>query len=147
MPESNSAFLLVTLGTNPELHWCAEEPRDEVELSGVKYALFNREVGFYDFLRSADGEIIGIRFSPFDVHPLIDYAAALSYTRADRKRGYVEIYFRDGTGPAVVGIAEQAFGDDALWRSVSGTYALQVGTSELAEGELAMLRELVRSGE
>lgn len=82
--------------------------------------------------------------SPFDSRPLIDYADALDYIYVDPVRVYLEIYLREYRRSAD-GPAEQAFGDDAIWRSDIGTYALQVGTGELTDVELEALKEYVPS--
>jgi hypothetical protein len=137
--------LFIVLGVKPRLHIFDEALADEVVISDNRYQLADREIGFYDFLRNRDKAIIGVRMTPFDTRPLIDYATSLDYIFIDPIRVYLEIFLRDFRGAVIDGPAEQAFGDDALWRSDLGTYALQVGTDELTDFELEALREYVQS--
>lgn len=134
-------MLFIVLGLKPSLYVLDDPPIEQLEISDTKYLLVDREIGFYDFLRNRDKAIIGIRMTPFDTRPLIDFATSLDYVYIDPIRVYLEIYFRDRRGLAINAPAEQAFGDDAIWRGSSGTYVLQVGTSELAEDELDVLRQ------
>jgi hypothetical protein len=115
---------------------------DDVILRRSEYHLVNSELGFYDFLRNRDMAIIGLRFSPFEEKPILDYAFPLSYTYVDRKRCFMEVYFSGHRGVLVHGTAEQAFGDDSVWRNDMGTYAIQVGTNGLGPEELAALKRL-----
>jgi len=146
MADTRRPCLFIVLGTKPSVHLLEEPSVDELEISDKKYCLLDREIGFYDFLRNRGGAIIGIRMSPFDSRPLIDYADALDYIYVDPVRVYLEIYLREYRRSAD-GPAEQAFGDDAIWSDSQGTYALQLGTGELSEGDLDALRESVRVGE
>lgn len=146
MPNASAPCLFIVLEGKPNLYILDEPPINDVMISGTKYQLADREIGFYDFLRNRKKTIIGVRMAPFDAHPLIDYATALSDVFVHSMRAYLEIYFRDFRGAANDATAEQAFGDDALWRSDRGTYALQVGTGELTSAELEALKEYVPSG-
>lgn len=144
MADTSRPCLFIVLGTKPSVHLLEEPSVDELEISDKRYRLLDREIGFYDFLRNRGGAIIGLRMSPFDSRPLIDYADALDYIYVDPVRVYLEIYLREYRRSAD-GPAEQAFGDDAIWRSDIGTYALQVGTGELTDVELEALKEYVPS--
>jgi hypothetical protein len=146
MPNASAPCLFIVLGAKPSIYIFDEPLADEVVISDKRYQLVDREIGFYDFLRNRDKAIIGVRMTPFDTRPLIDYATSFGYIFIDPIRVYLEIYFRDFRGAAIDGPAEQAFGDDALWRSDLETYALQVGTGELTGVELEALKEYVPSG-
>jgi hypothetical protein len=147
MPNASAPCLFIVLGAKPSLYIFDEPLADEVVISDNRYQLVDREIGFYDFLRNRDKAIIGARMTPFDTRPLIDYyATSFGYIFIDPIRVYPEIYFRDFRDAAIDGPAEQAFGDDALWRSDLGTYALQVGTGELTGVELEALKEYVQAG-
>jgi hypothetical protein len=145
MTMASSPSLFIVLGVKLRLYIFDEELADEVVIADSRYRLADREIGFYDFLRNRDKAIIGVRMTPFDTRPLIDYATAFDYIFIDPIRVYMEIYLRDFRGAAIDAPAEQAFGDDALWRSDLGTYALQVGTGELTASELEALRGYVSS--
>jgi hypothetical protein len=146
MADTGKTSLFIVLGAKPSVHLLEDPSVDELDISDQKYRLSDREIGFYDFLRNRDGVVIGIRMLPFSSDFLIDYAASLAYIYVDPARVYLEIYLREYRRSAD-GPAEQAFGDDAIWRNSQGTYALQLGTGELSEGDLDVLRESVRVGE
>jgi hypothetical protein len=139
MAAASRPSLFIVLGAKPSVHLLEQSSVDELQISDESYSLLDREIGFYDFLRNKDGGIIGIRMSPFNDDPLIDYADALDYIYVDPVRVYLEIYLREYRR-SVDGAAEQAFGDDAIWRNNRGTYALQLGTAELSEGDLDAFR-------
>lgn len=143
MPLSSDQMLFVVLGVRPSISIRVAETTSQVELEGRPYALLEKEVGFYDFLRNREGAVIGLRFSFFSKQKVLKDAADLDYIYVDEKRQYIEIYLQGYRGSAVQEPGEQAFGDDAIWRSNLGTYALQVGTCELTEVELETLKEYV----
>lgn len=145
MPLSSDQTLFVILGVRPSISVRAAAIRGQVELYGRPYALLEKEVGFYDFLRNREAAVIGLRFSFFSKQKVLKDAAHLDYIYVDEKRRYIEIYLQGYRGSAVQEPGEQAFGDDAIWRSNLGTYALQVGTCELTGVELEALKEYVPS--
>lgn len=136
--------LFVVLGLRPWVYSITVEAKEEIELDGAKYTLLEREVGFYDFLRNRQKVLIGLRFSFFSREKILKDAADLDYVYIDPKRQYMEVYLKDYRS-AADGPAEQAFGDDALWRSSQGTYALQVGTAELSDGDMDVLRQAAQA--
>jgi hypothetical protein len=111
--------------------------------SSVFHCLSSRN-GFYDFLRNLRMEIVGVRFSAFKHEPIFDHAMPLSYTYVNVRRSYMEIYFGDTRDRLATEIADQAFGDDAFWRTNEGTYALQVGTNDLSSAEFQSLKRFAR---
>jgi hypothetical protein len=141
-PTDQSFFIV--LGLRPWVHSSTAEAKEEIELDGEKYTLQEREVGFYDFLRNRQKGLIGLRFSFFSREKILKDAADLDYVYIDPKRQYMEVYLKDYRS-AADGPAEQAFGDDALWRSSQGTYALQVGTAELSDGDMDVLRKAAQA--
>lgn len=142
MPATDSPTLFVALETKPRLYLISNPGTGALILGISEYRLVDSELGFYDFLRDRDRAIIGLRFSPFEHQPILDYALPLNYTYVDMKRSYMEVYFRGHRGLSVLGSAEQEFGDDAVWRNEMGTYALQVGTTPLTQRELDSLTGL-----
>lgn len=143
MPFSSDQMLFVVLGARPSISIRVAETTSQVELEGRPYALLEKEVGFYDFLRNREAAVIGLRFSFFSKQKVLKDAADLDYVYVDEKRQYIEIYLQGYRGSAVQDPGEQAFGDDAIWRNDLGTYALQVGTCELTYVELEALKEYV----
>jgi hypothetical protein len=145
MPDSSDQALFVILGVRPSISIRETEATSQVELDGARYVLLEREVGFYDFLRNREGAVIGFRFSFFSKQSLLKDAADFDYIYVDEKRQYIEIYLQGYRGSAIEDRGEQGFGDDAIWRSDGGTYALQVGTAELTDLEINSLKQHVRS--
>jgi hypothetical protein len=136
--------LFIVLGPRPWVHSSTAGAKEEIELDDTKYTLLEREVGFYDFLRNRQKVLIGLRFSFFRKEKILNDAADLDYVYIDPKRQYMEVYLKDYRS-AAEGPAEQAFGDDALWRSSHGTYALQVGTAELSDGDMDVIRQAAQA--
>jgi hypothetical protein len=141
MLESSSSCLFIVLGSRVELHIISTPSSTVLDVGTSVYKRLASENGFYDYLRNRDMEIVGLRFCPFHNEPLLPYASPLSYTFVDPEHGYVEIYFRGYKG-SDVGVADQAFGDDVLWYSETGVYALQVGTTVLTRRELDSVIQL-----
>jgi hypothetical protein len=137
-----SPSLFVALENKPQLYVVSNPGAERIRLSAFEYHLVDSEIGFYDFLRTREMEVIGLRFSPFECQAVLDYAFPLSYTYVERKRSYMEIYFRGHRGLSVPWTAEQAFGDDAVWRNETGIYVVQVGTDHLTQAELDSLKVL-----
>jgi hypothetical protein len=141
-------FLFVVLDSSP----CAivqpnEHGAREVVIEGVRYSLVERDAGFYDFLRNRIGEVIGTRFSFFDNRKMLKNIAGLDYVYVDEQRQFAEVYFRGYRGDTVPSEPEQSFGDDAIYLSDRGTYVLQLGTSELSDDDVRLLREPSRNQE
>ena len=142
MTNVESPVIFVVLEIRPQLHLIPDPGTEELSLGASKYRCVDSVIGFIDFLRNTNMEIIGIRFSPIGHHAVLDYALPLEGTYVNIERGYMEIYFHGHRGASVPGPAEQAFGEDAIWRNEMGVYALQVGTGRLTEAELTALKEL-----
>ena len=143
MTHIDSSALFVALDSKPQLYFISNPRDDRIHLGTSDFRLVDSEIGFYDFLRDRKKEVIGVRFSPFEHQPILDYALPLNYVYVDITRSYMEIYFRGHRGASVLGTAEQAFGDDAVWRcNETGIYALQLGIDSLAQGELDSLSGL-----
>ena len=142
MTNVESPVIFVVLESKPQLHLISDPGMEELSLGASKYRCVDSDVGFIDFLRNTNMEIIGVRFSPLGHHPVLDYALPLQGTYVNIERSYMEVYFREHKGASVPGTAEQAFGEDSIWRNEMGVYALQVGTGRLTEAELTALKEL-----
>ena len=53
--------------------------------------------GFYDWLRDSDGNILGVRYWPFEeIHLPIKKLSQLPYVVVAKDKSYLEIYFSDG---------------------------------------------------
>lgn len=141
MPENESSSLLLILDNRLVLRILPSIRGTELSIDSFTFRLLSAANGFYDYLRNTNRGIIGLRFSAFQHEPILDYALPLSYAYVDKRRSYMEIYFCGGRGLVTTGDTEQAFGDDAFWRSEDGLYALQVGTADLTVEDLESLRK------
>jgi hypothetical protein len=145
---AETVFLFVVLDASPRtLVHVNEHGAPEVLLEGVRYLLLERDAGFYDFLRNRTGEVIGTRFSFFDNWKILKNIAGLDYVYVDEQRQFAEVYFQGYRGDSVPREAEQSFGDDAIYRNATGVYVLQLGTSELSDDDIRLLREPSRNRE
>jgi hypothetical protein len=99
--------------------------------------------GFYDFLRTSEGAIIGIRFSPLlDEAGLLGDLKGKSYVRV-LQNGTFELFFSAERSFTPELSADQDFGDNMVLRSASGEYALTFGLDGLKASEQAQLRGFV----
>jgi hypothetical protein len=115
---------------------------EEICVNSVEYRDVGRGdwTGFYDFLRTGEGAIIGIRYSP-----LLDDAAMLSdlkgkpYARVLPNSTF-ELFFSAERSFVPELSEDQDFGDNMVLRSASGEYALTFGVDDLKASEKAQLR-------
>ncbi len=86
---------------------------------------FGDLTGFYDWLRNAEGLVIGVRYLPADeLNFLLEELSELPYAEVDWRIRSVEFYFsRDRSVDASIS-NDQEFGDNRLLRSSSGTIAI-----------------------
>ena len=136
IPMASRPVLFVVLDIHASLHLMPSVELQSCILEGQTFRLDSSENGFYDYLRNRDGGIVGLRLSSFRKHRLQDYFKDLDYVRHDERRLCIEVYFSSiefSMGD------DQAFGDDAIWVSQRGVYALQVGTDFLSDNEFRSL--------
>jgi hypothetical protein len=137
--------LLVALLPEIDLRLLAECP-GEVYQAGDRLFRdqgFGDWTGFYDWLRDARGEIIGVRYWPFaDTQFVTDRVRDLSYARVAADRSFVEIRLRPGD-PDQQGSDDQDFGNNRLLTTSAGELALSFGTGALDATELGQLRTVV----
>ena len=147
-PGAPRPALFIVLSVHVSLHLLPVVERQSCVLKGQTFRLDCSGNGFYDYLRNREGGIVGLRLSFFRQHNLQDYFEGLDYVHQDDRRLRVEVYFSSiefSMGD------DQAFGDDAIWVSKEGVYALQVGTDSLNNFEYRSLlrwtdREWATSG-
>jgi len=93
--------------------------------------------GFYDWLRDKNGNLLGMRFSPFpETEFLIQALSGLLYTHVEGD-DTVEIFFAsDLRKPVPERSSDQDFLYDQVFKTASGKHALAVCTDGLTETEL-----------
>jgi hypothetical protein len=102
---------------------------------------FGHWTGFYDWLRDADGNLLGVRYTPFeDTEFLIDHTTKLPYVKTAPLR-YIEIYFSEKRAIDAKRSCDQEFLYDAVFRSDDGDYAIAFGIEELSEVDLQGLEK------
>jgi hypothetical protein len=93
---------------------------------------FGDFTGFYDWLRNAEGRVIGVRYLPADeLEFLCNAIAQLPYVVVDPQINSIELYFSDDRSIDESVSNDQEFGDNRLFKSASGTFALSFNASEV----------------
>src|SRR5258708_4999917 len=124
---------IITLGKT--LRWWMTETviSDNICIDSIEYRDLGRGdwTGFYDFLRTRDGRIIGIRYAP-----LLDDASLLSHLRGKPyasvlPNATVELFFSTDRSFVPEFSSHQDFVDNMIFRSDSGAYALTFGPDAL----------------
>ena len=147
-PREQRQCLLVALGQQPVLALVAECPHDEFSLDGRVYRDkgYGAWTGFYDWLRDRHGQIVGLRYWPFEeTRFLTDSLRALPYVRVDEDRSFVEFYLADARAVDHELSDDQHFGDNRLFATDSGELGISFGTETLSEPEMDHVRALVAS--
>ena len=117
-------------------------PEDGFDLDGEWYCDlgYGDWSGFYDWLRSSEGSVLGVRYWP-DIWNLVNTLSRFQYVERSRTGSYCEIFFSSRRDFDRKRSADQAFIYDKLFRSDSGVYAIAFELSELADSQVARLRE------
>lgn len=104
---------------------------------------FGNWTGFYDWLRTSEGFVIGVRYTPFE-RLLLDSASilALPYVAVDSTEWRLEILFSKRRDWVEEMSDDQAFIHNAVFRSAKGEFALSFDLSNRTENELAAIRAL-----
>jgi hypothetical protein len=95
---------------------------------------FGDFTGFYDWLRNTKGRVIGVRYLPADeLQFLCNSVAQLPYVVVDSQIKSIELYFSDDRSIDESASNDQEFGDNRLFKSTSGTFALSFNASEVID--------------
>lgn len=99
--------------------------------------------GFYDFLRTAQKTIIGIRYSPLaDDGDLLTSLTEKPYATV-LSNGTFELYLSGERAFVPELSADQSFGDNVVLRSSSGEHALTFGLDDLEMSERSQLENSI----
>ena len=91
---------------------------------------FGDFTGFYDWLRNTKGRVIGVRYLPADeLDFLCNAVAQLPYVVVDWRIKSIELYFSGDRSVDEGASNDQEFGDNRLFKSASGTFALSFNAS------------------
>lgn len=143
--EMTRPCMFVVLGNEltlaKELRW----PLQEVTVGDATYedAGFGNWTAFYDWLRSSDSTLLGVRYWLRDDLVFLEGTTKeLGYVKSDPGR-YLEIYFFDRRDVDPQRSADQEFLYDAVFRSSDGTYAIGFGMEGLTDADI---EHLTKSG-
>jgi hypothetical protein len=115
-----------------------EWPVPSFEYGGRQYSDtgLGEVTGFYDWLRDAQGTLLGIRYSPLEsAEFLLQALAGLAYVKGDPRES-VEIYFGPISEPDAARSHDQGFQYSALFSNSQDRFALILGTEDLKRDDL-----------
>jgi len=135
------SVLLVVLGPRLILSLLEDPPSREFGVSGERYRILpgsesNDLPGFYDWLRTPEGKVIGVRFSPTgDAADVVGAAPSTDYLRKEPSEASLEVYFgaERTFDPDLSG--DQSFGSNRIYRSADGQWAITFGLHDLENSE------------
>lgn len=95
--------------------------------------------GFYDWLRGPDSRLLGVRYWPFDERQfLFSVLPQHSYLSMESGKS-IKVYFSDRRDFAEEISADQEFGNDIVFVSENGEYAISFSTKLLSESDIHTL--------
>jgi hypothetical protein len=98
--------------------------------------------GFYDFLRTNENMVIGIRYAPLvDDSTFLKTLVQKAYVKL-LPNSSVELYFSNDHSFVPELSDDQRFGENMLLRSKEGAYAITFGIEQLNPLELAQIRNI-----
>ena len=136
--------LLVALQTDPTLALTPICPSGKFRMGDRTYHEqgYGDWTGFYDWLRTTSGEIVGVRYSPFDeTEFLIDAVASFRYVVVLESKRCLEIYFSNVRGVDWRKSDDQEFGSNKIFFCTrEGRWLISFDTKRLSEPEMKSLR-------
>jgi hypothetical protein len=144
--------LVVTLESRPRLAFVDDCPREKITVGGRVYrsADTGEWTGFYDWLRNRAGQVIGVRYWPFeDTLPLDELRQRLAPS-ADvaiaPDDSHLDVYFSSDHEVDTERSADQAFGGNRIFATDQGDLAISFDLTALQQSELALIRTRVSTG-
>jgi hypothetical protein len=127
----NNKWLIVRLNNIPKIEFSKAE-REFILGDYEPLTRFPGSTGHYDWLRSVSGEILGVRYWPFDdeihkdsVKRLFEKCSLLKYTILDPNLQYVSILFQERGQEIVESLSnDQDLGDNGIYENNNGQMAL-----------------------
>jgi hypothetical protein len=120
-----------------ELRW----PLQEVTVGDTTYqdAGFGNWTDFYDWLRSSDSTLLGVRYwLRDDLRFLGESVESRDYVKVEAGR-QIEVYFSEERQVDETLSCDQEFLYDAVFRSSDGTYAIGFGMEGLTDADIEYL--------
>ncbi|MCW3465829.1 hypothetical protein [Chitinophaga nivalis] len=98
----------------------------------------NGFIGFFDWLRSSESTIVGIRMCIFEHHKYNNILGAYPYTKSANDGKWIELMFSgDDYNSEISG--DQDFTNNYVYKSNNNDYLITFGLDHLAPGELDSL--------
>ena len=140
-PDHPPGCLLVVLRAQPRLILAAECPELSFWLDGKEYTRRSTGdwTGFYDWLRDDDGNLTGVRQWPFaEAEPWRDLLARLPaspHLVSPPGLASLAIYFGGNRATNRQSSNDQDFGQNMVFASADGEWAVSFGTAALSPSE------------
>ena len=103
--------------------------------------------GFFDWLRSPTGNVIGVRYSPFEEFRFVFKAICDVSDVLVTDKLSIEVYFGDNRDVDPENSSDQDFGKNEVYTSTDGKVLIAFGTSHLNEDELQTLQGVAKMKE
>jgi hypothetical protein len=147
-------YFLVALRHRPALALSAECPTRVLTLDHKVYQDVGHGewTGFYDWLRDPCGDIVGVRYWPFeDVQLPLDLGASATLASpalvVSPDGAKAEVYFTTSRQVVPADSADQDFGCSKVFAAADGELAICFDVSALTDTELASLRAAVTTAQ
>ena len=132
----NPLCLIVVFRDTLALSVAPSCPEASFEYDNVAYEDqgFGDFTGFYDWLRNRERSVIGVRYLPADeLDFLCNAVEGLPYASVDWRIRSIELYFSESRNVDESISNDQAFGDNRLFKSATGTFCLSFNVSEVIQ--------------
>lgn len=142
--------LVVGLSRQPVVVLAPECPEQSVRIVGQRYRASESGefTGLYDWLRGSKGQVLGVRYWPFETTAfLCNILADLPYVVIADDRAYMEIYFTAERAIDAERSRDQDFGTSKVFTVDGAAWALAFDTVALNALELHSLAALTPSTE
>ena len=136
--------LIVMLRKELVLAAASQCPNEVFVCQGARYIDqgYGDFTGFYDWLRTAGGLVIGVRYYPVqEVEFLCTLTEPLPYVEIDPQTRILTLYFSEDRGVEPSISADQDFGDNKVYKSETGEYGLSFN----ARGFFAHAGSIIKS--
>ena len=125
--ETDGPYLFLLLKLDLVLQYHRGPLTQPLVFEGIRYVDqgYGSFLGFYDWLRNSEGQLLGVRFFPFeDFAFLFEITKQLEYVAVDQECRWLDIYFSADREVDESISDDQGFGGNMILRSEDGNYAL-----------------------
>lgn len=124
-------WLTIELGKMPKTQ-LLQSDREDLLPNYLPQTQFPGSTGHFDWLRSTSGEILGVRYWPFDdavhavpVNRLLMQCGSLKYAVLDSANRFVSIFFKCSVAEVAEKISnDQDLGENGIYQNEQGLMAL-----------------------